>query len=166
MKLKLQRLFRLKLNDFIKFLNKYLPFSFLNVLENLISSNPLDFGFKTINYFNILYIIYIYTYISSSWWLFNQGMLSKKVLLIFWNFILIFAFLCMSEGRSQKLILVTSAPQTRRWKSSTMNQPVPIRKSSISPNSIDRSKLWLVYSTLSYFRSKDSRIIFIYSFFG
>ena len=51
--------------------------------------------------------------------------------------------------------------------SSTMNQP--IRKSSISLNSIAISKLWLVYSALSYFRSYilrvlrnglDSRIIF------
>ena len=63
--------------------------------------------------------------------------------------------LCVNKSMSQKLNLVTSTPHSLRWKSTIFHNELacPIRKSYISPNSIAISNLWLVYSTLSYFRS-------------
>ena len=80
---------------------------------------------------------------------------------IFWDFRPKRILLCVSEGRSQKLFLWLKLSQSLNWKSTLFhNEPAcPIRKSSISPNSIAISKLWLVYSTLSYFRSYTLRIL-------
>ena len=65
------------------------------------------------------------------------------------------------EARSQKLNLVTSTPQVLRWKSTIFHNEsaCPIRKSQISLNSIAINKLWLVYSTLSYFWSYILRVL-------
>ena len=62
--------------------------------------------------------------------------------------------LCVSEDRSQKLILVTNSTVPEMEIDIFHNDSAcPIRKSEICPNSIVISKLWLVYITLSYFRS-------------
>ena len=80
---------------------------------------------------------------------------------VFWDLRPKRTLLCVSEGRSQKLIHVTSTPQSLRWKSTIFHNVsvCPIRRSSISPNSIAIDKLWLVYSSLSYFRSYKLRVL-------
>ena len=71
---------------------------------------------------------------------------------IFWDHGPKRILLCVSEGRSRKLNLVTSTPMSLRWNFHN-ESACPIRKSYISANSITKYKQTKIclYSTLSYF---------------